>query len=145
MRKILLIAAATATLAAGAAQAENYKCQIETYGRPSGFAGGFQKQMRLMKSYMPYKTFYVVTDGAGAKMYHSGDIVLDSVSSAVSGSPLVYTFRDAPVPEKSTSLVRETRFSLTPGSNIFAISLTMNPGSGYNEAAGAAYGTCVIE
>ncbi len=134
-----------ATFFAGSALAESYKCQIENYGRPVNFAGGFQAQKELLKSWMPYEVFYVVTDGDRATLYHSGDLEIESRSSNVEENTLAFTFRDYPYADGGSSRFRDTRFTLSLDSMDFSIRLKMNPGPRYRKSGGSAFGSCQRE
>ena len=142
MKKTLFLTAAL-VFGAGFAQAEAYKCSIETYGRPNNFAGSYQKQKELMRSWMPYKIFYIETKGDSATLYHSKDLDIPSLKNESNSNNITFLFRDYPYASGGSSRFRDTRVAISKADGKFSLKLKMNPGSRYLKSGGSAFGTCV--
>lgn len=143
MRKLLIIVAAYMALATSA-QATNYECHIDNYGRPVNFAGGFQHQKELMRSWLPAETFYLYVNEQEVILHHSGGDNGRTPASNMSarGNLVTYRFRDQPRSTGNNTVIRDNTLAFDQSNNSFSITLRINNGGRFKQSGGSAFGQC---
>lgn len=143
MRKILTIASAIMLLA-NTASATDYECNIEQYGSPVNFAGSFQRQKELLRSWMPASTFYLYVNGQDVILHHSGgdNGRTPAAAQSLNGNTATYQFDDTPMSSANQSRIRRNTMTFDQSDLGFSMVLTMGNGPRTKRSGGSAYGQC---
>ncbi len=143
MRKIIFLFTAYLALATSA-QAANFECHIDNYGRPVNFAGAFQHQKELMRSWLPAETFFLYINEQDVILHHSGGEDGRTPASNISsrGDLITYRFRDEPRSSGNSIVIRDTTLAFDQSDFSFSIVMRKNNGARTKQSGGSAFGQC---
>ncbi len=124
--------------------AQNLECNITKFGGPVNFAGAYQHQVDLMRSWMPPQRFYIYINPDQVILHHSDGADGQTPASEVNqnGNDMAYMFIDYPIASNNMSRIRRTRITLNQSDLSFSIFLRMGSGPQTRRSGGSAWGQC---